>query len=283
MAQQQWTIPGFGGQQYAIGMYHGEDSGHLMVHCNGSVLLIDFGVKESKSFSFFLGEELYELNITKEADQYSYHLAHNEEIDSPHNRRRDSDKKTDRWRLISASILAVLFLLGLAVYLWRAPARESDLWAKLAAGEGEHTIAHLTQKNGHWEASYRVDDQILKVKLPATDSVSTLGFPLSDGDQLPARYLSESPKMLHIRWNEAGGRQLENYRELALVVHAQEHPELAPRQVRCQLELAETIEGVVGLAKLYQQKKINFPLYNKNAYLRLIRSQEFRNGVKACL
>jgi hypothetical protein len=283
LAQQQWIVPGFGGQQYSIGLYHGIDSGHLMVHCNGEVLLIEFAVKDSKEFSFFLGEELYELIITKEASRFSYHLQHNEEIDSPHNRRRESEKKTDRWRLISLSVLSVLFLTGLALYLWNAPEREADLWAKLVAGEGEMTTAYITEKNGQWVANYRVDDQLLRIRLSPTDTVSKLGFPRRDGDQLTARYLPGSPHLLHIEWLAPTAEQLERYRELALLRHTKEHPELALRQVRCQVALAEALEGAAGLAKLHQQTVENFPVYNKNAYFRLVRSQAFRDGVKACL
>ena len=82
-------------------MYHGEDSGHLMVHCNNKVMLIDFGVKGSKNYSFFLDEELFELHLTRENGRFSYELKHNEDIDSPHNRRRDQEKKTGRWRMIA--------------------------------------------------------------------------------------------------------------------------------------------------------------------------------------
>ena len=80
VAQQSWTLNTGNGRQHLIGLYHGEESGHLAVYCNNQVILVDFHVKEEKRFSFFLDEELCELTITPGAQQgFQYRLVLDEQ------------------------------------------------------------------------------------------------------------------------------------------------------------------------------------------------------------
>jgi len=127
-------------------MYHGEDSGHLMVHCNNKVMLIDFGVKGSKNYSFFLDEELFELHLTRENGRFSYELKHNEDIDSPHNRRRDQEKKTGRWRMIAAGVVLVFFAIVLLAAWSNSPVERQELVDALALGAGQQTEVSLFVK-----------------------------------------------------------------------------------------------------------------------------------------
>lgn len=122
VAQQSWTLNTGNGRQHLIGLYHGEESGHLAVYCNNQVILVDFHVKEEKRFSFFLDEELCELTITPDAQQrFQYRLVLNEQADTPSNQRRkalaaaqEKDRKEWIWRMVFGAA-AALFLLALTL------------------------------------------------------------------------------------------------------------------------------------------------------------------------
>lgn len=284
MAQLQWTVPGLGGKQYLLGMYHGEDSGHLMVHCNNKVMLVDFGVKDAKEYSFFLDTELFELKITRENGAFAYDMIHNEEVDTPHNRRREQEKKTNRWRIIAGGVLALIIILVLALQYFRAPANNAVLLQNLAEGRtGITTQASIFKIKDRWYANYRADNQVEEVALIGLREKSPLGFPLAVGDQLTVRYAVNDPDLFVVEWKTIGPVLQERYRKLTIERHGALNPDMPIRQLRCQVDLAIELEGVDGLAKLYQQDQKDSELYNTDAYLRLIRSTAFRQGMKECL
>ncbi|MBK7475922.1 MAG: hypothetical protein IPI11_07865 [Haliscomenobacter sp.] len=120
MAQQSWTLNTGNGRQHLIGLYHGEESGHLAVYCNNQIILVDFHVRAEKRFSFFVDEELCELTILPAAVRgFQYQLVLNEQADTPRNQRRkalaaaqEKDRKEWIWRLVFG-LAAVLFVLAL--------------------------------------------------------------------------------------------------------------------------------------------------------------------------
>ncbi len=73
MAQARWTYLG-NGRKNEIGIYHGDESGHVLIYCNQNVVAIDFNMKDSKTYSFMVGYRLLELHIKKTGDQFEYEL-----------------------------------------------------------------------------------------------------------------------------------------------------------------------------------------------------------------
>jgi len=63
MAQHSWIYKNKGGIDYEVSMYHGDKSGHVLIYSNQAIISIDFSVKTDKTFSFLLGEELFELSF----------------------------------------------------------------------------------------------------------------------------------------------------------------------------------------------------------------------------
>jgi len=101
MAQHAWNITGHYGKTYKLGLFHGEKTHHVVVHCNNSIVAIDFGVKESKTYTLFLDQQLCEVSI------------------DPHNlqrrKQREEEKRSERIRLFAAGavlLIIVAFLMG---------------------------------------------------------------------------------------------------------------------------------------------------------------------------
>jgi len=72
MAQLNWTYFSLTGMPYSIDMYHGEESGHLILFVNSAIILIDFKQTESKKYSFFIEQQLLEFEIDKKQDTFEY-------------------------------------------------------------------------------------------------------------------------------------------------------------------------------------------------------------------
>ncbi|MEM9929244.1 MAG: hypothetical protein AAF840_05470 [Bacteroidota bacterium] len=120
MAQHAWSITGHYGNTYNLGLFHGETTHHVVVHCNNSVVAIDFSVKESKTYSLFLDHELCEVSIDHTGgNNFTYDCRINHDVETPLNRQRrqqrEEEKRSERIRLYAAVglLLVVLaFLLG---------------------------------------------------------------------------------------------------------------------------------------------------------------------------
>ena len=72
MSQYRWTFydPNQGTQ--TLGLYHGDKSGHVMIYLNQKVVIIDFEVHQSKSYSLMLNQSLLELKLNKDNGKFLY-------------------------------------------------------------------------------------------------------------------------------------------------------------------------------------------------------------------
>ncbi len=118
MAQLSWLYADDTGSQYNIGLYHGAESGHVMIYCNRSILLVDFSIKkETKNYSFYIGEEFFELGLNRgESNQYSYELKINKEISTPLNLVRNKVNKYYNYVCFGLGA-AFIFAIAFTTYL----------------------------------------------------------------------------------------------------------------------------------------------------------------------
>ena len=105
MSQSLWKYydPSHGTQ--TVGVYHGDDSGNLVVYCNNKVVMIDFKVKQSKSYSFYINKCLIELKLKK----------HKKSFDHDFNRTMSSDEIniSKKESPVQTFIFCILFLIGI--------------------------------------------------------------------------------------------------------------------------------------------------------------------------
>jgi hypothetical protein len=86
------------------------------VYCNARVVVIDFSVRASKNYSFFINEELCDIAVEENEGKFSYGFKIDQITDTPRNRGRRKMIRTQ----IRQSLLfgaAFIFLLILAVFL----------------------------------------------------------------------------------------------------------------------------------------------------------------------
>lgn len=115
MAQQSWTYLNRIGQKFNIGLYHGLKSGHVIVYCNRSIVLIDFTIKDTKKYSFYIGEEFMELDLEKNKsikEEFSYSLTINHELSTSYNKEK---KERNRKNNLLAAFFGIAFFLAIGI------------------------------------------------------------------------------------------------------------------------------------------------------------------------
>lgn len=117
MSQLSWTLLDDFGQQYEIGLYHGDRSKHVLIHINRKPIVVDFSVKETKQYSFYVGHELCEMKIEKDTDQYYYYFNTNQNADTPLNLARKQQSRKYFMFIIVIGVAILLSILGLSYWM----------------------------------------------------------------------------------------------------------------------------------------------------------------------
>ncbi len=118
MNQFHWTYWDHFGRQHVVGILHGIKSGHLVIHLNSRILIIDFNVLKSKKYSFLINEEICELQIKEGDTGFKYNLGVNEEQAAA---RKAIEKKENRqflYQQIGAVAVTALLLFSIALFVF---------------------------------------------------------------------------------------------------------------------------------------------------------------------
>ena len=231
-------VTGNRGESYRLGLFHGDNTGHVLVHCNTRIMLIDFSVRQSKTYSFFLGDELCELSIEADADGYRYQCALNREAATPLNKIRQASEEK-HWRkamLLGGSFFGLVFVLSLLMSLTMKPTNQTLLEELEARGGARTSVRLVPRENGTgWQYSYRAGEQVYSGQLASSSMESELGLPLQSGDEFELRYVPGQPGIYYIDFERPTPAQVDRFLERIVQHHAALHPEMAPRQAYCQV------------------------------------------------
>lgn len=280
MSQFKWTVTGNRGKNFNVGLYHGSSSGHVLVHCNRRIVLIDFNVRETKTYSFFLDDELCELTIERAGDQFLYGLQINREADTPLNRvRRRLEKKHLFQTLAFFSFFAVVviaFAVGFSRYHSQRSGPSSH---ELLASRGSMTTARVWQEEplGSWMVSFVSGGQARTFR---SDSnwLSACPVPVVSGDEFLLRYLPGNPAVHTVVFDSLPPGQLERFLMRVADRSQTIHPDWGREKSICRASIAYELTGMSGLADLYFQdvSETENPLHNQATYRSLTERPAFR-------
>lgn len=295
MAQINWVfLDDFGGR-HRVGLYHGDRSGHLMIHCNMRVVQVDFSVRESKTYSFFIEDEFIEIIVERMKNGgFGYEFRVNKEIDTPRNRVRRVQNRQDLnklWVFIGGFVLVLAgVFFGLRWYGEQQDMKRMATTAiihnmshanvrKLAA-EGRKAVAalHTEILNGQPIGVYtfKTADSIeIRGVFPAREAGSMLmhnGFPLTTGDAFSVFYLPDDPQVHRIDLFQPDRSTVEQYLKLAMQEEGRLHPEFDQKMCVCRvLALAEAHGWPVLADIIFQHKTMDEnPRHNEDSYRRLM-------------
>lgn len=293
MAQLNWKYVSNYGRSYHIGLFHGDRTGHLLVHCNSKIVLIDFSVQKTSSYSFFIEEDLCEITIEKTSDEYRYGFDVNTDADTPTNRdRKATEKKYWRQTLLFFGGMGLLILITVIGLFAFNQAQNEKKAAQVLETYREETVAKLfyskDEETGATKLSYSfvANGDAYAGKIALDNPQLSSGMPIEQGDEFVVAYASINPAINEIMLEQPTLKQVSMYWERAQQKHWDLHPEFSLNQVKCIIKQAYDSLGLEGLATFYLQ---DIPVeenerFNETTYLRLIRDINFRNLVdQECL
>lgn len=296
MAQVGWVFLDDRGGRHRVGLYHGDNSGHVLIHCNMRVVEIDFSVNESKTYSFFIEDEFCEVRLEKGKEGFSYDFQVNKKIDTPRNQeRRIVDRRNFRYLLmLAAGLVVIIATILFAVRQWESrsvvgnlslPELSGQDLAALRAG-GLHADARffMVRENGKRVLFYgftTAAGRQVSGRLPAGASDPVIlpnGFPLADKDAFSVRYLPQSPETHVVDFFQPTTETMDAYLARAVAAEVAAHPEGREGYARCLVEITRSVRGWPSLAHVIFQTtppKEN-RRHNRDSYQRMVRSSDMQ-------
>jgi len=116
MAQLNWKYYSLTGIPYTIDMYHGDDSGHLIIFVNSEIVTINFNQKETKTYNFYIENQLVELEIDNSEGTYNYTLTP-QKLDQEISKEKTFDHHF--WIPLIIIFLAINLLLIIILSFWK--------------------------------------------------------------------------------------------------------------------------------------------------------------------
>jgi len=276
-------------RNHRVGLFHGNKTGHLLIYCNARVVFIDFKVRNSKKYSFFINDELCEIRLERKGDRMFYYFDINKEADTPRNRaRRKMERKYFGQTLLffgGFALLLILFLVGMNKLKNKYQKEQSAVL--LAAQKGEtlgkvriNSIQNVPVITYFFVAnnqSYSASPNMKATPLPFLNN----GLPIESGDEFMVEYVVSNPDINQINFDRPSEKQLQTYRKLVIEKYRRLHPELAATQIRCRVEVAFQFKGLGGLADVYYQNVSpkNNPTHNRLTFSRLTQDSVFKKKV----
>jgi len=262
-----------------ITLYHGDSTGHVLITLNSKILIIDFKVKETKSYSFFIDEEFCEINITRTEDNFSYTFEIDKTIQTPLNERRKKREKKHLWQTAGffggLIFIIVVILVGLQ---WNKKQNTGIV------DFGEKTTAILSLSEEENNYTYEVDGLFYENELSELPK-SINDFPLETNDEFILKYNKHKPEKHQFNFNIPSEKQIERYTNRAIKKQVKLFPKKSKEHATCLVEIGFELQGISALADFYFQDKSENEnsKHNENSYKRLIRSVEFQQKSKECL
>lgn len=258
-----------------------------MILLNAQVVQIDFSVRESKTYSFFIEDEFCQIRLERRGEEMYYFFEINKEVDTPRNRER---KKRDRKYLTQALVFFGLLIVGAT-----ALALGFQAYNKKLKTERMNASPYTSATVGWVEVDTLHPSPLIRYQYVAGNSTysgtsylhpedgdASPVMPLRQGDEFTVRFNPEYPEYSRIFFPEATKRQQMRYLERALERHLVLNPAVHPALARCMLELAMERKGAQGLADFFFQNAdpgAN-PIHNKDSYHRLVRDPAFQQEVE---
>ncbi len=283
-----WTFVAGEGKNYPVGLFHGTKTGHLLIYVSGKIMTIDFKVFGSKSYSFFIQDELCRIRLERKGDEMFYFFETDRQADTPLNHyRKKMERKYTRQMVIF--ILAFAALVTGFVFLSKNFKKRQTPDAAMFAYLLRETSGQVVIKPG--SPSPEIFYQFVANNSPFSSKIAAQpqppillnnGMPLESGDEFTVTYLSTTPDSSRMDFDRPTERQLERYRQRAQEKYAASHPGEAAGTIACMVKIAFEMEGIGGLADFYflDVPPAKNADHNEHTFLRLTRDLPFQKKVK---
>lgn len=115
MSQTFWVYKDKSGIDYNLSLYHGDDSGHVVIYSGIEIIKIDFSVKSEKVYGFYLGEDFFELaiNFVNRSPEYKLFISNLNKVILPQQNHNEKKKHT-----ILALFIIIFFVSVMLVFIY---------------------------------------------------------------------------------------------------------------------------------------------------------------------
>lgn len=290
MNKRHWIYVGPFQRHNKVGLMHGPDSGNLLIYYNDKIITIDFKVFESKSYKFFIDEELCEIHIVKKKNKYSYQFKFDTKTATDYNILRNKEVKKSNIKGI-AVVIGVPLLIVLFIFSYSS-IRENYLDKQLKKHPVETwaNIKIITRGlNNHYEHFYYFENNkgdviSSKKQFSKTQPKTPHGLPLENGDVFAIKYADNYNFYNTVNYNTPNQQTAGKLMGRVAERHIQQHQGRMHSELECEVMSAYKVKGMDGLADLYFQdlNPEKNKKYNKNSFLRLKRDTPFQKEMEKC-
>lgn len=254
MNQYQWTFLDNERRRHNVGIAHSPKSGHLVVYCDARVVLIEFQVLASRTFPFFIEDELCKLSVEGsrlKGFTYDFHI--DTEVDTEVNRlRHDAERRRRRstWvRALSLALVGIAFVASIAYWGHNTSLHELPL---ILRGEGIRAEANVLPDG---RVEFVAGNGIVRGRPIGGDDARLAPLPLAPGANVPVLYGEADPDYFVVDWRDALAPLAETDLPVTDVSAAVVERLGADLPVRaggagCALQVAERLGGLSGRLSL---------------------------------
>ena len=285
MNQFNWIFIDGNGKRQSIGLLHGAKSGHLVIHCNSKVILVDFKVLQTKSYNLFINEEFCIITIERKNGNFLYSLDIDKEVDTPLNRvRKKIDKKHLYQTMMFAAALIILILgfsFGISIHNYQK--KMSPLYSM--DKEGQETYGKIFQipKGSSKLVSYFfvVDGETISSKKSQPYAVKN-NMPLKKGDEFMVKYNPTAPNYNRIDYLRPTLQQVQVYKKRVAERYLNLFPQTTVDYCNCLIESVYEYKAYAGLCDFYflDIDPLDNKDHNKLSYNSLIDDLGFQELLK---
>ena len=288
MNQFNWTYVDDDKKRHYIGLAHSPRTGHLLIYCNGKILYIDFKVLQTAKYSFFVGDELMEIDIEWLGDKFGYSCTINKEADTPRNRARKKMIQK-HWKQTAAFFGTILLAVLLFLFaMFRSGHNDKMMLSSLANYKTATTTGkvHIDEEKGVLRLMYVVDGQAYtaheQLEQPHNNLLLESGLPLTSGDEFILKYAIKNPKIAKMDYFQPTEKQLHIYLDHATQNYLKHHPQESLAYTKCLVQVAWQLEGLQGLADFYFMDATleENERHNELTFKKMIRDLPFQQKMK---
>lgn len=288
MNKRQWFYVAPNGAHTSVGLMHHPTKGHLMIYCGSKVVLVEFKVLGSKTFSFFLEEELFKVSVTRTATGYEYDFGVDMEADTPLNEERRTLRQRDHKRGLLAFVGLVAAITLVIVAFVEG---NQTLQARARARDGVTKVAtiYLVEHPSSYSLTYDFPTpagtwsrQVEYYRRP--HPLAPNGFPLYTGDEFKVVYQRTDPANSKVHYDEPTAIQLSKYYDRTRERHQALNPGLSANACDCTVRAAYRVGGLTALAYLYHQDAppMRNWRYNRRRYRHLVADDAYQTALARC-
>ncbi len=242
------------GVQHHVELFHGRRNGHVLLTCNGKVILTDFDVRQSKSYTFFINEEMCKVHLKHKGIKFKYSFEIDRKVDTPLNRiRKERSRKYNFY-------IALMFILVVVTAFWSISfGKKMELESKRIAFGSAPKMGITTKIYGKLleiEEGYAIQTLLPNnesVTKPLSGFYGFNGWPLQDGQAYEVKL--EGNSIIEILWNKPDEQTLNEFRNKVLQdIHLDSFNEYGYTDVSCIIKIIEQQSTAFGLACMYYAK-----------------------------